>query len=419
VDPGLRSPMVGCSVVTCGYLPYVRTLAESFHAHNADADFVVLLVDDHERRVGENEPFRVLRPIDVGIDDGELDVRGLMYTPTELVCSLRPALLRRLLVEGAQAAIQMDADGCVYDDLEPIAELARTRGTVLTPHFHVAHPPPLDGASIELMQIRYGVMNGGFLAAGQRSLSFLEWLDERLARHCVNAPDRELYLDQRWLDLAIGMFPHAVLEDPGCNVMCLNLHYRDVEWDGDSPRMPEGELRYFHFLLGFDPQRPEHICDEAFADRRLPYLRERPGAQRLARDYAARLIAHGAIEARSRRQHYDALPGGQMLDRHIRAAYRRGVIEAESIDGMLPPNPFSDGDSERLMQWLIEPAHEGAQYPAISRYALAIRELRPDLKIVFPHVPGEHAARFLEWIDAERGGWWMQEFATGSLLPPA
>jgi hypothetical protein len=409
---------VGCSVVTCAYLPYARVLTASFREHNPDAEFTLLLVDDHAGRVGAGEPFRVVRPADIGISPGELNVRGLMYTPTELVCSLRPALLRYLLERGASAAILMDADGFVYDDLQPIAALARDAGTVFSPHLLAPHPPPGAGDSLELLQIRYGVMNGGFLAVGHESSTFLDWLHTRLARHCVYSPEQGLYLDQRWLDLAVGLFPSHVLKDPGCNVMCLNLQDRDVVWHGDRPAMPNGPLRYFHFLLAFDPERPEHICNKQFAKRWLPYLDQRPGAARLAREYALRLLAAGSVPARRQPQHYDTLPDGQVVDRHIRAAYRRGVIEAELDGGLLPPNPFDDGESARLLRWLTEPCGDRYEDAGLSRYTRAIRDIRPDLAAAFPFVPGEHTQRFLEWIDSERGGEWMRAYAVDSLVAP-
>ena len=415
---GNAETTVGCSVVTCGYLPYARVLAESFREHNPHADFAVFLVDDQEQRIGEGEPFRVIRPGEIGIPEDELDLRGLMYTPTELVCSLRPALLRHLLGEGAAAVILMDADGCVYGDLQPIAERAREIGTLLSPHFLVPHPPPRAGDSLELMQVRYGVINGGFLAVGPKSAGFLDWLHSRLARDCLNAPEHGLYLDQRWLDLAVALFPHEILKDPGCNVMCVNLHYRDVEWREGRPSMPDGPLRYFHFLLGFDPKHPEPICNKQFAHKWLPYLDERPGALRLAREYGQKLVAFGSVEARSQPQHYDMLPGGQPVDRHIRAAYRRGVIEAELAADPLPPNPFSDGDTDRLLRWLAEPCGDRFRDAGLSRYTRAIRDIRPDLAVAFPLVPGDHTQRYLAWIDSECEGEWMRLHTTDALVTP-
>jgi hypothetical protein len=402
---------VGCTVVTCGYLPYARVLAESFREHNPDAEFVALLVDGDSQRLAD-DPFRVLTPGDVGISPEELDLRGLIYTATELVCSLRPALLRHLLGAGASAAILMDADGCVYGDLRAIAERAADVGTLFTAHLLAPHPPPdASDESLELVQIGYGVLNGGFLAVGSRSATFLDWLNERLRRHCVNAPERGLYLDQRWLDLAIGMFPHEILRQSGCNVMCLNLQQRDVLWRADRPSLSDQPLLYFHFLLGFDPERPAQLCAEPFASRWLGYLTEHPGAQRLAREYAERLLAHGAPEARRPPQRYDTLPGGLPIDRHVRAAVRRGVLEAEQGSAQAPPNPFHDGDSEALLRWLSQPAGDAPQHAGLSRYRQAIRDLRPDLLAAFPAVPGEHTQRFLAWVDSERDGEWMAQYA--------
>lgn len=414
-QPARTSSAIGCSVITTGYLPYARVLADSFREHNA-ADFVVLLVDDHEQLVGQGEPFRVVRPSDVGIPAEELNIRGLMYTPTEMVCSLRPALLRYLLSEGVDAAILLDGDGCVYGDLSPVGDLARERGTVFTPHFLAPHPPPENGDSLELLQIRYGVMNGGFLAVGPASRQFLDWLDIRLARYCVNVPEQGLYLDQRWLDLAVALFPHEVLKDPGCNVMCLNLQNRDVEWHDGRPRIEQGALRYFHFLLAFDPEHPEHLCNDEFARRWLPYVRDRPGALRLARDYAERLLSRGWAQARRGPQRFEMLPGGLLLERHMRSAYRSGVIEAERFGGEMPPNPFTDGDTERFMRWLDGPLGDPVRDAGLSRYRKAIRDCRADLAFTFPSVPGEHTRRFLDWIEAEREGEWMRTYTTERLV---
>ncbi len=413
-DQGSAMGTVGCSVVTAGYLPYARVLAESFREHNPGADFAVLVVDDHERAF-DSEPFRVIRPTEIGISAEELDIRGLMYTPTEMVCSLRPALLRYLLRESADAAILMDADGCVYAELEAVADLARASGAVFTPHFLEPHALPRDDQSLELLQIRYGTLNGGFLAVGPQSGGFLSWLDARLARHCLNSLERGFYLDQRWLDLAVGMFPHEVLRDPGCNAMCLNLQSRDVEWVAGRPVIAGRPLRYFHFLLAFDPEHPEHVCHQGFAQRWLPYMEERVGARRLAREYAERLLAHGAVEARLGPQHYEVLPGGAPIDRHIRSAYRRGVIESELSSSPRPPNPFRDGDTDRLLGWLTQPFGDPVADAGLSRYRQAIRDCRADLTIVFPHVPGEHTERFVGWVEAERDGEWMRTYATEAL----
>lgn len=414
--------VLGCSVITTSYLPYARVLAESFHEHNPNADFAVLLVDDREERISHGEPFRVIRPSDIGISLRELAIRGLMYTPTELVCSLRPAFLRHLLQAGADAVILLDGDGYVCAGLKPIAERAHEVGTLFTAHFLAPHPPPGAGDSLELVQIRYGVMNGGFIAVGPDSIGFLEWLHERLARHCLNAPEQGLYLDQRWLDLAVALFPSEVLKDAGCNVMCLNLHHRDVIWTGDRPSMPEGPLRYFHFLLAFDPEHPDRLCNEQFADRWLPYLSQRPGALRLAREYSQRLLAQGSVQAKRQQQYYDALPDGPSVDRHMRAAYRLGVIDAEQTASPLPPNPFDGEDAGALMRWLSEPftdpAHNASHEPELSRYKRAIRDLRPDLMAAFPYVPGKDTPRFLAWVEAERDGEWMRQYANGALIGP-
>jgi hypothetical protein len=202
------------------------------------------------------------------------------------------------------------------------------------------------------------------------------------------------------------MFGAELVNDPGCNVMCLNLNDRDISWAGDRPSVSGVPLRYFHFLLAFDPRRPEQLCDERFADAWLPYLSERPGAMRLAAEYAEQLLRHGYLQTLGHAQHYERLPDGTVVDRHMRSGYRAGVLRAEQGEAPLPPNPFDGETVESFIAYLLTPDEHG-----LSPYVTAIRRLRADLTAFFPRVPGEETERYLRWIDAERSSDWARAYA--------
>ncbi|HWX44265.1 MAG TPA: hypothetical protein VNY52_02970 [Solirubrobacteraceae bacterium] len=339
----------GCTVIARNYAAHARVLAESFLAHNPGAGFSVLIVDDPRRELADGAMFEVLGPADVGIEERELHRRATMYTAQGVVASLKSRLLTEMLARGQGPVVLLDADGCVYGDLTPIAELARRHSLVLSPHSLDPHPLwKVD--SPEQTFIRAGVMNAGLLGVGDGGSEFLRWWAERTARRCVFDVQRGLMLAQTWLTLAMALFEHHVLRDRGCNVAGWNLHTRDVRWAGDVPEIDGGPLRHFHFACSYDPERPQRLTWREHAHW-WPTLDERPGVARLSREYATRLIAHGYRAASETPPLFDAMPGGTLLEPWMRASYREALLDAERDSTSEPPNPFSDGE-ERFQRWL-------------------------------------------------------------------
>ncbi len=341
--------MHACTITTSRYRAHARLLAESFLACNPGAGFSVLMIDDSQRTPPDGEPFQTLTPADIGIDEQELNRRATMCITQGLATSMKPNLLLALLAQRHETVLFVDADGCVYDDLTHLAELTRRHSLVLSPHSH--DPYPLwEVDSPEQIFLRVGVMNAGLLGVGPGARSFLEWWAERTARRCVFDPQRGLFLEQTWLMLAPALFDHHVLRDRGCNVAGWNLHTRDVRWDGDVPAIDGGPLRHFHFAMSYDPEHPERLTASEQAHW-WPTLQERPGAARLSREYAERLIAHGYRQARQAPPLFDAMPGGAPIEPWMRASYRAALLHAEAKGVAEPPNPFSHGE-ERFTAWL-------------------------------------------------------------------
>ena len=86
--------------------------------HASDARVVVLVIDARPGDGGD-EPFELITPADVGIDEHELARRAAMYPPQALVSSLKPVLLRHLI--GDAPAVLLDADMLVLGDLGPLS----------------------------------------------------------------------------------------------------------------------------------------------------------------------------------------------------------------------------------------------------------------------------------------------------------
>ncbi|HEY8303174.1 MAG TPA: hypothetical protein VIG42_01170 [Solirubrobacteraceae bacterium] len=355
----------GCTLTTRHYEAQARVLAESFLAHNPGSRFSVLMIGYSPDELPNGERFEVFVPADVGIDERELKRRATMYITQGLASSLKPNLIATLLSRGSGAVLYIDADGCVYDDLTELAELAERHSLLLSPHTLDPHPiarsEPADPVwrqdSPEQIILRSGLINAGLLGAGPRSGPFLEWWAQRTARRCVFDLPLGLALSQTWLTLAMTLFEHHVLLDRGCNVAGWNLQARDVSWVGERPTIDGAPLRHFHFAGGFDPERPHRITPSAKNASWWPSLDERPGTARVAREYADRLIAHGYREAHAAPPLYDVMPGGASIEPWMRATYRIALVEAEQGGSEEPPNPFSDG-AERFAEWLQRRAYD-------------------------------------------------------------
>ena len=292
-----RAAIDACTIVARNYLPYARVFAQSLTAAHPQARVTVLVID------GDADPsddglFRSLRLEDVIPDAAERRRQTFMYDVTELSTAVKPLLLQRLLAEGAPSVLYFDPDIQVFDSVESLSHLAAERGIVLTPH--MLSPIPDDGFEVsDLAVLRAGVFNLGFIGVGAGTDRFLDWWSGRLRRHCISDPANGMFVDQRWLDYVAGLFPHAIVDDPGCNVAYWNLHERECRAHGERLR---GQRRP-PALLPFQRIRSRHSVPPEPVPGKQPAC----SAQRAAG--AAELVRRLRGEAPHRR----ALSGGREL----------------------------------------------------------------------------------------------------------
>src|SRR5206468_8010264 len=133
---------------------------------------------------------------------------------TELATAVKPWLLRTLLDRGGdEAVVYLDPDIEIFESLDDLAELALQNGIVLMPH--IERPPAWDPDDVaQQATLMAGAYNLGFIAVGPKAVPFLDWWSERLARECIVAPYRGIFVDQRWNDFVPGLFDHAIVRDP-------------------------------------------------------------------------------------------------------------------------------------------------------------------------------------------------------------
>ncbi len=398
------TPVNVCTVITRNRLPTRASSQNRSSTHHPDGTITALVLDDPEESI-EREAFLVLRPGALAISDREFLRMAASYGPLQLACAMKPLILKYLLGTFGDAAVYLDSDIQVFDSLEEVVELAKARSIVLTPH--LTEPPPRPpGWFEEVGKLVSGSYNAGFLALGPGSTPFLDWWSARLARECIQAPERGLYDDQRWLDLVPSYFEHALLRDPGYNVAFWNLLTRDVTRTGEHYEVNGSPLRFFHFG-GFDPHAP-HVISRWQRPAPVVLLSERPAVAAICREYAQRLFAAGYRESIQLPYGLDELVGETRLTPPMREAYRTELEASEREGEPEPPNPFSDG-SEAFLTWLNEPLQYLDSAHALSRYLLSLWNGDVELRRRFPSLHGDDALRYYRWA--------VDEGQVGGIVP--
>lgn len=377
-----------CTIVAKNYLAHARVLAESFARHHPDGRCFVLVIDETDGYVDPAaEPFVLVRPGEIGLDAFD-EMRGA-YDVMELSTAVKPWLLRHMLRahDDGSGVAYMDPDIQVVSRMVELEELLREHAIVLTPH--VLHGMPRDGKKpSETDILMAGVFNLGFIGLSGREDAhlMLDWWSERLLTDCHVAPERGLFVDQRWVDFVPGLVSDlAIFRDPTYNVAYWNLPERPLERRDDGAIDVCGSpLRFYHFS-GYSPARRTLLSThqnrvELTADETLWALCDA---------YGDALVAAGFEQVRELPYEHDLLPSGMRLTRIMRSLYRAGVEAGECPESLFTPAGEAD-----FLAWLDEPAPDA---PKLSRFLHAVWSGREDLRRAYPDVEDGDVEGYLGW----------------------
>ncbi len=347
-----------CTIVARNYVAFARVLAESFKEHHPDGACSVLVIDDPTGFIDPaEEPFELLTIDEIGLPDPAR--MAAAYDVMELSTAVKPWLLRRLLERpGVDSVAYLDPDIRIFAPLEGVEQGLQGQDVVLTPHFN--KPLPRDGRKPSEEDILIaGSYNLGFIAlrTGDTADALLDWWSERLENHCLNEPEVGRFVDQRWIDLAPGLWPSIeVLREPAYNIAYWNLATRNLEDDGSGGYRVDGEpLRFFHFS-GFDPRRPTELSKH---QDRIEVDGD-PALTRICRQYAGELLDRGFKEAIGWPYGWNEMPNGVELDRTARRLFR----EADEAGG-IHESVFTPQGAERFSDYLKK--GEGGQGAGLPR----------------------------------------------------
>ncbi|MCS6852900.1 MAG: hypothetical protein NZ700_17205 [Gemmataceae bacterium] len=380
-----------CTIVANNYLAYARTLMQSVAQWHPDWSRYVLLVDrprpDYQP---DAEPFRTL-PLET-LNLPEPKRFCFRYTLLELSTAVKPWLLEWLFDHTpCQQVVYLDPDIRLYRPLGEVTErLDAGQLMVLTPHLtgrlDDKHKPREKDILVA------GSYNLGFIALGRHPElpHFLRWWQEKLEYDCRVAWDEGLFVDQRWVDLAPGMFSDvSILRHPGYNVAYWNLAHRRVERTPRGYEVNGQPLTFFHFS-GLDPLAPQLVSKHQ--DRFQ--LSDLGAAADLVLDYCRAVLANGYETCRSWPCAYGFFDDGTPIPDCVRLAYRR--------DEATRARPGDDPFAEKPL-WLNEPPGPALE-PLVSRLMMAVWRRWEHLQNLFPDPLGLSRRPFADWYVC-RGAW--------------
>lgn len=388
-EPGYVSKLTACTIVSKNYLPFARTLAESFLEQHPNGRFVTLLVDRVDGCFDPAaEPFELVRVEDL-TNIPNLESFLFKYTVLELNTAVKPYFLERLLgEENCEHLLYLDPDIFIYRPLAEIEKLLEEHPIVLIPH--LTAPINAPGLPDELTILRAGTYNLGFLGISNTAVArdFLNWWQSRIYDNCVVRVEEGLFVDQKWVDLVPGLFEGvAIVRHPGYDVAYWNLHEREVTVAADGPRV-NGEPLYFYHFSGIDPNAPKIISKHQtrFSWRDLGDARE------LFEEYAKAVLENDWNGTRSWTYAFGTFDNGVRIPDTVRRMYL-DMGEGGSRFG----NPFTADNSPSFFDWLNEPARPG-RTQCVTRLQHALYRSRADLRLAFPDPLGEHLPALSEWL---------------------
>ena len=381
------TPVPACTIAANNYLALAEVFARSYLEHHPGARLFLCVVDTPDPRARyEALPFTVVFAEDLGIP--RFRNMAFRYNLLELNTAVKPFFLRHLRDnEGVDRAFYFDPDIRIYRHLEAAEQAMSDHQAVLTPH--ITEPLDNDHTPSEIRIRACGVYNLGFLglALDDSTSGFLDWWADRMQTHCYSDLPAGLFVDQSWMEFAPTFLERvAILRDPGLNVAYWNLPHRRLRRTGSAWSIDSRPLGFFHF----SGVRLDDLDEISRYQDRLT-LADRPEARPLFESYRDEVLAAGHTRYQGIEYGFGRFSDGA----RIGPATRKGLLE-EDPDGSRWSDPFDASDPEGYRVWLdaAQPRPGGR----LTRAALLLWRLRPDVQAAFPEPEGRDIARFVEWL---------------------
>ncbi|WP_130619629.1 glycosyltransferase family 4 protein [Dyella amyloliquefaciens] len=378
------------TIVSRNYLAYALTLLQSIAEHYPTAKRYLCLAD-----VAAGDPvFDTALFETVTIDQLQLpDFSSFVfrYDIMELNTAVKPYMFEWLRQRHPDAGLlYIDPDILVLRPLVHVEQAFDSGASmVLTPHLNA--PMTDDNLPDELGIMRSGVYNCGFVAinaAHPHSRDIIDWWSRKLEFGCFVDLEAGLFTDQKWMDLAPGIFPDvAILRNDGYNVAYWNLAQRPVAGSADGGYTAGGVPLVFAHFSGVALANPA-----AFSKHQNRFTADTIGGLRPLYDRYLGLLEQNGQAMHSRKPYgYGTFADGGKISQALRRVYRRlfDIGRANEIrDPLNMDRAMFNAPCEELPQDRALP---------VSRVMYEIWSMRPDLQGAFDIRTRAGRDGFIRW----------------------
>lgn len=219
------------TIVARNYLAQAYALGDSVKKHHAEFNFYIFLIDDvdgnYKAEIIERG-FSVIYPEVIPIDNYKQFM--FKYDIIEACTGVKPFVIQHLLKNGVQKVIYLDPDTLCFRRFNEVLQYLDSYSIVLTPHS--LSPLNDDYFPSDDLFLTHGAYNLGFIgvAKGLVTDQFLQWWSNHSYKSCLNAPELNLFVDQKWIDLVPSFFDGVkILKSLAYNIAYWNLHERTLE----------------------------------------------------------------------------------------------------------------------------------------------------------------------------------------------
>ena len=367
-------PLGGCTITHAAALSQAIVLGSSFRQYHPEAEFCILVVDR------PNDPIAVpdatvwgLR--DLGLATGAERRLPMLYDELNLISVLKPALIQALLRRGAGRVACFEYSTLLFGALSDLELPSGDKRIVAT----------------EAIQNEFGDFGRSFIAAASGAESSLPLPSESPPAEARLADNHEKGNRSPGED-PFGTVPHTIITAPGFAASYWNLNPERFAASSRGYEVDGQRLRSFDFR-GYDPAKPHLLSKYQGLEPRI-LLSQHPAVAKLCDEYREKVLA-AQMTASTKAARPGFLPSGLRIDHRMLELYRETLEKWRAGEAPEPPSPFGPEGEQGFMKWLNEPL--GQTRKPVTRYMLAVREDREDVKDAFPDPLGADAAAFRDW----------------------
>ena len=342
------------------YFAQAITMADSLKKTSHTTIDIDIWVLDNSRPLFESSNFNV---INTQKHIPHFESLALRYNVLELSTALKPYIFMHYITKHQRDdfIIYLDPDLYFLGDITKIISGAlEASDYALTPH--IKSPIPKDGKRPSDKDIlASGTFNLGFLALKLNKTTtrplqdMIAWWASWLEKECWSDPQRGVFTDQKWINLAITMWQsYTTINDDGLNVAYWNLHERRIIYTDGVFRVNDTPLVFFHFS-GFIPQEMRLSKHE----NRIGLIPEDTALFDLALIYTESLKENDYSYYSKQPLKYITSPSGGRLDRVCQISF-------QTYDNSPQDKPF--------WEWLSDADNFG-----FTNYELAFLSIRKDV----------------------------------------